>query len=84
MPLYNYRCDSCEHEFKEFLKISERNEPTNSPCPNCLQENCVYKCISSPRIADPVQCGVTKPSKGFTEGVLGRIKRNNKNTTIDV
>lgn len=78
MPNYNYCCEFCEHEFTENLKISERNEPLEKPCPECLKSNGVAKMVSSPAICDPILVGVTRPSKGFQSGVLDRIKRNNK------
>lgn len=31
MPLYEYRCGSCEHEFEELAKF---NDPP-PPCPKC-------------------------------------------------
>ena len=31
MPIYEYRCPDCEHDFEELMKISD---PT-PPCPNC-------------------------------------------------
>ena len=35
MPLYNYKCRKCEHEFEEFKKIADRNDLV---CPKCGQE----------------------------------------------
>ena len=34
MPLYEYRCDACEHEFEVLQKISD--EPLKH-CPDCEQ-----------------------------------------------
>jgi len=34
MPLYEYRCDACEHEFEALQKISD--EPLKH-CPDCEQ-----------------------------------------------
>ena len=31
MPIYEYRCPDCEHDFEELMKFSD---PT-PPCPNC-------------------------------------------------
>ena len=34
MPIYEYKCEVCEHEFEEMLHFSERDVPLNTPCPN--------------------------------------------------
>ena len=34
MPIYEYKCDVCGHEFEEMLHFSERDVPLNTPCPN--------------------------------------------------
>ena len=38
MPIYEYKCDVCGHEFEEMLHFSERNVPLNTPCsfPTCV------------------------------------------------
>lgn len=35
MPVYDYKCHSCEHEFTEMKKISEYDLPCKEPCPEC-------------------------------------------------
>ena len=35
MPVYEYRCDACEHRFEEFLSSSTKPTP---PCPKCGSE----------------------------------------------
>lgn len=35
MPTYSYKCKDCGHEFEKFLKIAEREKPTNNPCLEC-------------------------------------------------
>ena len=34
MPIYEYKCEECGHEFEEMLHFSEREVPLNTPCPN--------------------------------------------------
>ena len=34
MPIYEYKCEDCGHEFEEMLHFSERDVPLNTPCPN--------------------------------------------------
>ena len=37
MPIYEYKCENCGHEFEEMLHFSERDDPLNTPCsfPTC-------------------------------------------------
>jgi len=37
MPIYEYKCEDCGHEFEEMLHFSERDVPLNTPCsfPTC-------------------------------------------------
>ena len=44
MPLYEYRCESCEHQFETIQKFSD---PHVSVCPKC-GGGPVVKLISSP------------------------------------
>jgi putative FmdB family regulatory protein len=32
MPIYEYKCVACGHEFEEMLHFSERDVPINTPC----------------------------------------------------
>ena len=32
MPIYEYKCEDCGHEFEEMLHFSERDVPLNTPC----------------------------------------------------
>lgn len=40
MPIYEYQCSDCEHEFETIQKISEDRLTT---CPNCSKESLVKK-----------------------------------------
>ncbi|MDH3644043.1 MAG: zinc ribbon domain-containing protein [Gammaproteobacteria bacterium] len=40
MPIYEYRCDSCGHEFETIQKVSE--DPLQT-CPDCAQNALVKK-----------------------------------------
>jgi len=42
MPIYEYRCDSCEHEFEQFLRGGD-DDPDE--CPEC-RESTVSRLIS--------------------------------------
>jgi putative FmdB family regulatory protein len=38
MPIYEYRCESCDARFEEYLSTSAKPSP---PCPACGAENVV-------------------------------------------
>ena len=35
MPNYSYNCESCDHKFDLFLKMSESDDPLKNKCPSC-------------------------------------------------
>jgi putative FmdB family regulatory protein len=64
-PLYEYKCDKCEERFDEIHSINERTKPTEKPCPNCGEENCVSMVV-----------GTT----GIVFGCMASSVQNHKNT----
>lgn len=50
MPLYEYHCSNCEHDFTLMRSISERKSPESEPCPECNELE-VKQMISAPKIA---------------------------------
>jgi len=42
MPIYEYRCDSCNERFEEYLSTSEKPSP---PCPACGSDS-VHRLMS--------------------------------------
>lgn len=77
MPLYDYVCLECGHDFEKNLKIADREKPTNEACPNCGQFESVKQMIAkAPGIGDPVRLGIRQPDdtwKDFTR----RLKKSN-------
>lgn len=45
MPLYDYHCDACGHEFTEQLRIDDRKIPVENPCPKCNQSKNIQQTI---------------------------------------
>ena len=39
MPTYDYKCEECGNEFERMLPISQRNEPTEIPCPLLINDD---------------------------------------------
>lgn len=82
MPLYDYKCTSCDFEFEKLLSITRCDEPVSIECPSCYKRT-VIKVICSPGICDPVRLGVTKAPADFQKYVLGRIAANHPGNTIE-
>lgn len=74
MPLYDYRCQACEHQFDEQHKIAEREAPCSLPCPACGAEGQVNLIVGAPALCDPVRLGLRKPTPEFRE-VMNRMKK---------
>ena len=46
MPIYEYKCEECGHEFEEMLHFSERDIPLNTPCEQQIEQtkHMSFKC----------------------------------------
>lgn len=73
MPQYEYRCNSCQHEWSEFLSISERLAPESNPCPQCHEYGQVSKDVNAGNIVSGVNM-VAKHSGGFRD-VIDKVKK---------
>lgn len=47
MPMYDYRCNECSHEFSEFHRMNV----TDIECPECESEHVVKRITDAPTIA---------------------------------
>ncbi len=48
MPLYDYRCKECGHEFSDMQTISNMNVPVENPCPECNEQSIEKFLASAP------------------------------------
>ena len=53
MPIYEYKCKSCDNEFDESHKIDDRLIPTETPCNKCGGE--IYISLGTPGFVDPMR-----------------------------
>jgi len=83
MPVYEYGCSECSHEFEEFKTIAEYDVPLKEACPSCYKVGYISRLISGAEICDPVSLGVKKVPKGYNE-IIKNIKKNHPNNTIEV
>jgi len=81
MPIYEYRCTSCENTFEDFLKIAERKRPCKKPCPKCGKKTIEQFVSSAPAICDPVRVGARKMDGGFRD-VIKKIKKAHPRNNI--
>lgn len=73
MPSYDYKCSKCEHTFESQLKMADRKQPEENPCPECGEIG-VEQLIGAPLIADPARIGVRKPTSEFREA-MRKVKK---------
>lgn len=82
MPNYTYKCSACGYEYDRMLKIDNRREPENDPCPECKECGTVKQLIGTPGFADPYRLGRIKPNEDFRQ-VLRNIRDGNPGSTIE-
>jgi len=79
MPLYDYQCQECEHNFEISCKISDRGD--KKECPQCGSLNTTQVIISAPQVnADPI--GNNQHRKAFRE-VLNKIHTKSPGSTLN-
>ena len=83
MPVYEYGCSECSHEFEEFKVMAEYDIPLSEPCPSCYKIGYIQRLISGAEICDPVSVGVRKVPKGYNE-VIKNIKKSYPGNHIEV
>ena len=83
MPVYEYGCSECSHEFEEFKTIAEYDIPLSEPCPSCYKVGYIQRLISGAEICDPVSLGVRKVPAGYND-VIKNIKKNHPGNTIEL
>jgi len=70
MPMYDYKCKSCNEIFTRLIKYSEDNDkPLTEPCPKCNESGNIVKSYSVAGIS----AGMLKVDGGWKE-VISKIK----------
>ena len=81
MPIYEYKCDTCGHEFEEMLNFSERDVPLNTPCPNRIfdrnQEPQCFDCDGKVHLKMSLGSFHLKGSGWYKDG-YGKRKQESK------
>ena len=81
MPIYEYKCDVCGHEFEEMLHFSERDVPLNTSCPNRIfdrnQEPQCFDCDGKVHLKMSLGSFHLKGSGWYKDG-YGKRKQESK------
>ena len=73
MPLFEYRCDKCKHQFEKVLKADDNKKPLSEPCPQCGRDGYVHRVYTTGGFVDP---GILKADKNMEKsGVLDNLNR---------
>lgn len=78
MPLYEFKCEKCNHVFDQFLNSDDRKNPLSEMCPECGEANSVFRLYSSGGFIDP---GILNADKNMEKsGVLSALERIRDNS----
>ena len=51
MPLYQFICLKCKHEYEKMMRIAEREAEENTPCPECGEKTIKQNLKGCPAIS---------------------------------
>ena len=66
MPIYEYRCESCEHSFELLSDVDKRDYPLKESCPECKCKGTIKKGISVPITGADATLTMDKMCPGFS------------------
>lgn len=75
MPLYSYKCESCDNIWDEYNMINDRNLPLTLPCPACNKKQ-VIRLFSNATYLDKSILDADKNME--KSGVLKELERMKK------
>lgn len=64
MPIYDYKCPACEHQFEKTVKMA--NYLDAQDCPECSTKSDRFV-VGCPSLGDPMRLGLKKPPEAFKE-----------------
>ena len=75
MPIYDYRCEACEHHWEQNLSVSNREAPCKEKCPECNKKGKVKKHVGGfPGIGCDMTLTPDKKTGGRWSEVMNKIK----------
>lgn len=81
MPIYDYVCSECSHQFEENNLICERDIPNKAPCPSCGKDGTVERYLGNNKVS--VKVLPSKDKRDAFNTTLKRIKKFHKGSTIN-
>jgi putative FmdB family regulatory protein len=84
MPLYDFKCAACDHEFERALRIDDRAIPKDEPCPSCGVIGQVISQLAAPRTVSGVGDFRAKVPDVFKDRLREIKKISGKGCVIDV
>ena len=73
MPIYEYQCMECEHEFDSLLPMESRKRPTKEPCPKCNKKT-VGQRISKTTMGADMTLTPNKKTGGQWNTLMDKMK----------
>ena len=75
MPIYEYKCNECEHTFDDYLNVSDRDKPLKQPCPECGVK-AVSKLVSATSMGVDMNCTPDKKTGGDWSRLMDKMKKS--------
>jgi len=80
MPVYSYRCKTCDHTFDKQSLMEDRKQPESDGCPECGQQS-VYQRITSTTIGYSIAPNL-RTSDNFNSRLKEIRKKSGSGNTI--
>ena len=82
MPIYEYKCEKCGHEFEDMLHFSERDVPLNTLCEQQIEQtkHMSFKCDGKVHLKMSLGSFHLKGSGWYKDG-YGKKKQETKTET---
>lgn len=82
MPVYQYKCQDCQHVFDKKLRISERTVPIDDDCPSCDSKGHIQQVIGTPLVSYSTNPGM-RITSSFNDRMKDIKKTKGEGCTID-
>ena len=80
MPVYSYRCRTCDHEFDKQLMMANRKQPEEDDCPECGLK-AIYQKITATTIGYSIAPNM-RTSDNFNSRLKEIKKRSGSGDTV--
>jgi putative FmdB family regulatory protein len=74
MPIYDYMCKACEHQFEESLSMSNLDKPTKNPCPKCGKKQVKKTMGGFPSVASDEKLTPNRATGGRWNELMNQMK----------